>query len=129
MAQAVPNHVWTASPNVVCSIGSTTVSTNTAEQSRVRSMAKDGTRLYIPTTYQSLSNVGPSPVGSGRQYEVQFRLRRADGTYRWHIARATPIRGLHGEIRGWVGSSTDIEDQKTAAQTLANLNLALEDRA
>ena len=67
-------------------------------------------------------------LASGKPYEAQIRLRRADGTYRWHIARATPVRGVHGEIMHWVGSNTDIEDQKIAAQALVNLNATLEER-
>ena len=127
MAQAVPNHVWTASPNGLLDWFNDRV----YEYSGTKPGTLDGqgwNTLVHPDDLPIVIERWAESVGSGRQYEVQFRLRRADGTYRWHIARATPIRGLHGEIRGWVGSSTDIEDQKTAAQTLANLNLALEDR-
>jgi PAS domain S-box-containing protein len=65
-------------------------------------------------------------LSSGDIYETEFRLRRADGVYRWHIARAVPILGDDGVIGRWIGVNTDIDDQKTAAQALAAINTTLE---
>lgn len=52
-------------------------------------------------------------------FEVQFRLRRADGEYRWHQVAARPVKDASGRILRWVGSGTDIEDQLRAARVLA----------
>lgn len=49
---------------------------------------------------------------TGNIFEVENRYRKADGTYRWHLNRAIPLRDEHGEILFWVGTATDIEDQK-----------------
>lgn len=49
---------------------------------------------------------------SGNIYEVEVRLKRYDGTYRWHLNRAVPLRDEKGSIVFWVGTATDIEDQK-----------------
>jgi PAS domain S-box-containing protein len=48
----------------------------------------------------------------------EVRLRRADGEYRWHLWRCYPQRNAHGDVVRWVGSSTDIHEQKTAAEEL-----------
>lgn len=56
----------------------------------------------------------------GEPFEVQFRLRRADGAYRWHLIAARPVRDAAGRILRWVGSGTDIEDQLQAARVLAS---------
>ncbi|WP_164227630.1 PAS domain-containing protein, partial [Stenotrophomonas maltophilia] len=64
----------------------------------------------------------------GSPYQVEFRLRRADGAYRWHIARAVTIGGEPGAPRRWVGTNTDIDDQKTATEALARLAATLEER-
>ena len=45
-------------------------------------------------------------------FEVENRYRRYDGTYRWHLNRAVPLRDEKGEVVFWVGTATDIEDQK-----------------
>jgi PAS domain S-box-containing protein len=54
-------------------------------------------------------------------YEVEYRFKRAtDGAYRWHLGRAFPMRNEDGEIVQWVGTSTDIDDQKRARSDLEN---------
>lgn len=58
-------------------------------------------------------------LATGQDYEVDFRLRRADGCYRWHIARACAIFNAQGEITQWVGASTDITSLKEAEAALA----------
>jgi PAS domain S-box-containing protein len=59
--------------------------------------------------------------GKGESYEVENRYRKGiDGTYRWHLARVVPIRNEHGNITLWVGTATDIHDQKTTQHTLEN---------
>jgi PAS domain S-box-containing protein len=50
--------------------------------------------------------------------DVQYRLRRADGAYRWHIGRSSPQRNDHGEILRWFGTCTDIEDERRSEQML-----------
>jgi two-component system phosphate regulon sensor histidine kinase PhoR len=49
---------------------------------------------------------------SGTDFEVENRYKKADGSYRWHLNRAIPLRDDVGEIQFWVGTATDIEDQK-----------------
>lgn len=44
----------------------------------------------------------------------EYRLKMADGTYRWQIARAIPVKNDKGDVLRWVGTTTDIEDQKVA---------------
>lgn len=56
---------------------------------------------------------------TGYHYEAEYRFRRAsDGTYRWHLGRAFPQRNSEGVIVRWVGSCTDIHDQKMASENL-----------
>lgn len=55
---------------------------------------------------------------TGDPYEVEFRLRRADGMYRWHLARAHAERDTNGAIMRWLGTNTDIHEAKSAAAEL-----------
>lgn len=64
-------------------------------------------------------------VASGGSYEAQMRLRRRDGSYRWHLSRAVPVRAASGEVLRWVGSSTDIHDQQLSTQRLHAQNESL----
>jgi PAS domain S-box-containing protein len=54
----------------------------------------------------------------GKPLEIEARLRRADGEYRWLLIRAVPLRDELGKIIKWYGASADIEDQKRAEETL-----------
>jgi len=53
-------------------------------------------------------------VSSGQPGEVEARLRRFDGSYRWFLCRAAPVRDEQGSIVAWFGTDTDIEDRKNA---------------
>lgn len=55
---------------------------------------------------------------TGEPWEVECRLRGADGTYRWFLARAEPLRDADGKIVRWFGTNTDINDLRTAQQQL-----------
>lgn len=63
-------------------------------------------------------------------YLTEFRLRQADGMYRWHLARAVPVFNAQHEVVRWYGSAIDIHDTKTneeRAQALADrLTVTLE---
>jgi PAS domain S-box-containing protein len=66
---------------------------------------------------------------TGCAYEVEYRIRRtSDGAYRWHLARAFPRRNSEGQIIQWVGTCTDIDDQKRAAEDLQQAHATLEVR-
>ena len=54
----------------------------------------------------------PDALRTGRPYEIEYRLRRRDGAYRWHLGRALPIRDSEGRIIRWFGTNTDIHDYK-----------------
>ncbi|MCU0491749.1 MAG: PAS domain S-box protein [Chloroflexaceae bacterium] len=53
-------------------------------------------------------------LAAGQVFEAEYRLRRYDGVYRWYLGRNMPVRNEAGQITGWFGSATDIEDLKQA---------------
>jgi PAS domain S-box-containing protein len=62
---------------------------------------------------------------SGEPDEVEARLRRHDGAYRWFLIRAEPFRDESGDIVRWYGTSTDIEDRKRAEAEIEQAYLRL----
>lgn len=58
-------------------------------------------------------------LANGEGYEINFRLKRADGDYRWHLVMALPMRDARGNITHWVGTSTDITAHKETEAALA----------
>ena len=61
-------------------------------------------------------------VAAGTPYQVEYRLRRHDGQYRWILSRAQPRRDAEGHITLWVGGATDIHDQKMMVQEILEAN-------
>ena len=57
-----------------------------------------------------------SALASGEPFEIEARVRRADGSYRALLHRKLPLRDEHGNIVKWFGSSLDIEDRKRAEE-------------
>ncbi|MGY1781660.1 SpoIIE family protein phosphatase [Geodermatophilus sp. SYSU D01036] len=79
-----------------------------------------------PQDAQRYAGTVAAAVAAGEGWEVEFRLRRADGAYHWLLERAVPIGGTAG---GWVGSCTDINARyrETERQTLlAEVGTALD---
>jgi PAS domain S-box-containing protein len=53
---------------------------------------------------------------TGELYQIEYRLRHFDGTYRWVLGRALPIRDSEGTITRWFGTCTDIHERKLAME-------------
>jgi two-component system CheB/CheR fusion protein len=51
-------------------------------------------------------------IEHGVVFDVDYRIRRADGVYRWFKTRAVPMRDEHGRVVRWMGSNTDVDAQK-----------------
>lgn len=77
----------------------------------------DDMSVALSTWYEALS--------TGTGHEVMFRIRQADGNYRWFVTRSEPIRDEDGNIIRYLGTNTDIHDQKRAEEELARLNADL----
>src|SRR6202045_3287880 len=65
-------------------------------------------------------------LASGEAGEIEGRLRRHDGDYRWFLFRVEPARDNRGDIFKWYGANTDIEDRKRAEALLAAEKRTLE---
>ena len=57
-------------------------------------------------------------LSTGSAYELELRLRKSDGSYRWFLARFNPVRDANGNIRRWYVANTDIDDRKRAEERL-----------
>jgi PAS domain S-box-containing protein len=66
---------------------------------------------------------------TGEPYEAEYRLRRSDGTWRWCLSRALPMRDTKGRaIQRWFGTCTDIQDLVDTREALASSREGLEQR-
>jgi len=118
LAQNMPNQVWTATADgridwfndQVYAYGGAARGTLDGET---------WTAMVHPEDQPGASERWARSIATGDTYETEFRLRDAQGTYRWHLTRAAPLRDGRGEITAWVGTNTDIEAQKQAEAAFA----------
>jgi PAS domain S-box-containing protein len=71
-----------------------------------------------PDDREQTISVWQNSVGKETFFDIEFRIRRADGIYRWFKTRAIPIFESNGKIGKWFGTNTDIDDQKKAEEEL-----------
>ncbi|KJC56422.1 hypothetical protein UP10_34745 [Bradyrhizobium sp. LTSPM299] len=71
-----------------------------------------------PEDYPKRSRDWETHVAAAEPYDIEMRLRRADGVYRWHRSRRVPLRDANGAIVNWYGAGHDVDDQKRAEQAL-----------
>ena len=125
LAQAMPNQAWTARAD-----GSLDWFNDRVYEYAGRAAGDlDGVRrdrIVHADDIVAAAAAWRHTVATGCAYQTEFRLRRGDGVYRWHIARATPILAEDGSVERWIGTNTDIEERKRAADLL---ELAIAERS
>ncbi|EMR02591.1 PAS domain-containing sensor histidine kinase [Cesiribacter andamanensis] len=79
-----------------------------------------------PDDYERTLEVWEHCLQSGDHYQIEYRLRRHDGSYRWFIGRANPLRDAKGHIIKWFGTCTDIQEYKEQREELSRKNYELQ---
>ncbi|MBG1264227.1 ATP-binding protein [Nostoc commune] len=74
--------------------------------------------LIHPEEREHTISVWTQAAQMGTSYEVEHRLRQADGTYSWHLTRALPMLNENSQIIRWYGTCTDISERKLAESAL-----------
>jgi PAS domain S-box-containing protein len=116
LADTMPQLVWTAQPDGTMESVNLGWSVFTGvEESEVLAATAN---LVHPDDARTTKQEWAAMMREKRTGIGEYRLRRGDGAWRWHLWRAHPERDEAGAIVRWVGTSTDIHDQKTAAETL-----------
>jgi PAS domain S-box-containing protein len=82
-------------------------------------------QAFHPDDLGRLNDYWLSIIASGQPGEIEARLRRFDGSYRWFLFRANPLRDESGAIAKWYGTNTDIDDRKRAEEELRNTQAEL----
>ncbi len=127
MAQLMPAHVWTAQANGELDWLSDQIYSYSGYADGTLYGA-DWVKVVHPDDLDRVAAVWVNAIESGTPYETEFRIRRKDGSYRWHLVRATPVTDSSGVVVRWIGTNTDIEDRKATEAALADLNATLEER-
>jgi PAS domain S-box-containing protein len=128
LVEAVPHQVWEAGPD-----GSVEWSNGRLPEYLGTTLDDLGNgaweRIVHPDDYPVVLQAWRQALQDGTVFESEIRLSRArDGTYRWFLSKAVPVRDPAGSVIRWIGTNTDIHDRKMAAEELAHLNARLEKR-
>jgi formate hydrogenlyase transcriptional activator len=84
------------------------------------------TAAVHPDDLNTLVDYWRTAIASSQPGEIEARLRRFDGVYRWFLFRATPSFDDKGSVTKWYGTNTDIDDRKKAEQALIIQNNRLQ---
>ena len=118
LADAIPLIVWTADPNGELDYYNRQWEIYTgfsAEETKGWGWAP----VLHPDDLQRCIERWTQAFTSGEPYEIEYRFKRAqDGSYRWHLGRATPFKDENGTILKWFGTGTDIDDQVQGRERL-----------
>ena len=112
LAQAMPNQIWTAQPDGALDWFNDQVVAYSG-RSQPDLAGQGWGEIVHPEDLPAAAERWMRSVETGEVYETDFRIRAVDGDYRWHLVRALAVRGADGRINHWVGSNTDIHDQKS----------------
>ncbi len=122
IAESIPHIVWMASTD-----GSTTYfnrqGTDYTGLPREANYEWEWVNIVHPDDAEGARQAWERATGTGKPYAREYRIRRHDGAFRWHAFRASAVRGEDGEIKTWIGTATDIDDQKELELSLRRSEL------
>src|SRR5437879_5111407 len=115
LTEALPQLVWSAAPDGACDYFSTqwTEHTGVAE---AELLGWRWLRTLHPEDRERTRNFWLESVAGRRLYDVEYRVRRRDGEYRWFKTRGVPIRDTRGNIVKWFGTCTDITELRDSEE-------------
>ncbi|WP_426054214.1 PAS domain-containing protein [Janthinobacterium sp. PSPC2-1] len=126
LASTMPNQAWLAHGSGATYWVNEQVCEYTGQS--LKSLVTSGFRHCVhPDDVQATQKSWERAVATASAYEHEFRMRRAsDGAYRWFLARALPLFDETGTVLRWVGTNTDVQEQKNVLEKMAYLNSSLE---
>ncbi len=125
LTEALPQLVWTATPDGACDYFSTqwTQFTGVPE---IQLLGWQWMDVLHPDDREATRKLWTDSVAGCGPYDVEYRVRRTDGEFRWFKTRGVPIGDSKGDIYKWFGTCTDITDGKLAAEQLRQAKEAAE---
>jgi PAS domain S-box-containing protein len=117
LTETLPQLVWSALPDGACDYFSTqwTEHTGVPESDLLGWRWMD---TLHPDDREPTRRLWTGSVAGRGPYDVEYRVRRRDGAYRWFKTRGVPIRDGDGKVVKWFGSCTDITDLRQAEEAL-----------
>ena len=125
LTEALPQLVWTSRPDGWCDSFSTQWTQHTGVP-QDKLLGWGWLDTLHPDDREPTRAAWLAAVRGPGAYDVEYRVRRADGEYRWFKTRGVPIRDAAGEIVNWFGTCTDITEGKQLQEELRQANSRLD---
>src|SRR6266446_4950203 len=123
----VPGFVWSARPDgSIEFLNQRGLDYTGFSLEQIRGWNWKDTNILHPDDAQGLTETWSAIVASGQPGEIQARMRRFDGEYRWFLFGVAPLRDESGGLIVWWGIDLDIDERKRAETLLAGENRLLE---
>jgi PAS domain S-box-containing protein len=117
LTEALPQLVWSATPDGACDYFSTQWSEHTGV-AEAELLGWRWLQTLHPEDQERTRTFWLESVAGRHPYDVEYRVRRRDGEYRWFKTRGVPIRDSIGNIVKWFGTCTDITDLRRTQEAL-----------
>jgi len=117
LAEAMPQMVWTADATGAVNYWNLQWYAYTG-LSEAESLGVAGASTVHPEERDRTLTQWSQCVERGKAFEIEYRIRRWDGVYHWFICRGTPTRDSQGQVTGWTGTITDIDERKQLEERL-----------
>lgn len=111
LADSMPQHIWTADTEGKLNYFNESV-LNYSGKSNEALQADGWLEIVHPDDREKNIGLWIESISTGKAFMCEHRFRKYTGDYRWQLSRAIPQKDENGKIRMWVGTSTDIEEQK-----------------
>jgi PAS domain S-box-containing protein len=123
IADALPHIVWVATPRGEVEYLNRMGTQYTGLPAEASSGRQWATRVH-PDDRDRAVEAWRDATEREAPYELEYRLFRFDGQARWHDCRSLPIRGPDGQVTKWIGTATDIDDQRRREEQLRHAERA-----
>jgi PAS domain S-box-containing protein len=126
LTESLPQMIWTATPDGLIDYYNERWYEFTGIP-KSESLGDAWLSLIHPDDQERIVATWQKALQRGDHYEIEVRFRRhADHSYRWILVRAMPARDATGKIHRWIGSNTDIHEQRQAAEQMAHAKIEAE---
>ncbi len=119
LVDMIPSHLWRLTPEGETTLANKSMADflgwDVTDKSRLDVVMET---IFHPDDAEAVEEVLGRCLVTGEHFSMRYRLRRADGVYRWMSGRAKPMRDGDGRIIQWFGLCHDIDDQVHAEEAL-----------
>ncbi len=125
LSENIPHMIWTAGPDGKKNFFNKFFLDYTGKT--FEELTGDGfLKIIFPGDLEEDLKLWQHSLKTGEDFKMEKRFRQHDGTYRWHMSHGIAQKDDQGNVIGWIGSNTDIDDHKSYSNELMEAKIFAE---